>query len=72
MIDVASLTWRALKGWAEVSIHDLHLLLENPALLPEATAQIRGQISALRIMIALGDAPELPVPVAPVPDGVPY
>lgn len=52
-IDQSSLTWRAIKGWAEAEIARLHEEIERPGLPPTTTEGIRGAIGKLRELIQL-------------------
>jgi len=58
--DFNSPTWRRLKEYCSVRMHDLHVQLEGD-LTPDATAKVRGRIMELKLILTL----DQPVPKLP-------
>ena len=64
--DFGSPTWRAIEEILAARIEELHIDNESPALGPEQTAFLRGQIYALRGTMNLPKADKKP-PIEPDP-----
>jgi hypothetical protein len=63
MIDPNSGTWHAIKAHAETEIEDALRRLESPGLDAAQTEFVRGQIKALRKILALAQPrPSIPAP----------
>ncbi len=58
-IDPHSQTWIAVDAWARQRLADMGRALESPAMLPEHTAFTRGQIAAIRQLLAIAEPPQV-------------
>jgi len=58
-IDIHSLTWRTIESWVKKEIETARDQLEAPGRGQESTEDLRGQIHALRRVLALAKPKEV-------------
>jgi hypothetical protein len=54
-IEAESLTWKAVKSWAEKQIESTQALLERPGSPHDETERARGGLAALRQLVKLAE-----------------
>lgn len=58
-IELGSATWKAIEAYADEQITNLRLRNDSEGNTETGTAVIRGQIKALKALLALGKAPAI-------------